>query len=113
MTPVGNGTGASTTGAGATMPTSIASTSSDATTTPSMGASSVTSTRTSDQAAATMVSLQAASTGFYITPIVPTLPDNAVVGIWFGSNAVSVTLTGSTGGCVNGLGNSLFGQVRV
>ncbi|KAF8548403.1 hypothetical protein OG21DRAFT_1423132 [Imleria badia] len=40
----------------------------------------------------------------------PTLPNNAVVGIWFGSNAVSITLTGSTGGCVNGLGTSLFGQ---
>jgi hypothetical protein len=58
-----------------------------------------------------MVARQAASAGFYVPPIVPTLPNNAVVGIWFGSNAVSVTLTGSTGGCVNGLGDSLFGQV--
>ncbi|KAG9308108.1 hypothetical protein JVU11DRAFT_12540 [Chiua virens] len=51
-----------------------------------------------------------AATGFFIPPIVPTLPNNAVVGIWFGSNAAMLTLTGNTGGCVNGLGNSVFGQ---
>jgi hypothetical protein len=110
MTPVGNGTGASTTGAGTT-PTSTGSTSAGATTTPATDASSVaSSTIASSQATATMVARQAASAGFYVPPIVPTLPNNAVVGIWFGSNAVSVTLTGSTGGCVNGLGDSLFGQ---
>lgn len=58
-----------------------------------------------------MAARQAAGAGFYIPPIVPTLPNNAVVGIWFGSNAASLTLTGSTEGCVNGLGNSVFGQV--
>ncbi|KAE9381529.1 hypothetical protein N431DRAFT_539165 [Stipitochalara longipes BDJ] len=48
-------------------------------------------------------------TGF-ITPVVPTLPANAVVGIWFGSNALTITLTGTTQGCVNGDGGSIFGQ---
>jgi hypothetical protein len=46
----------------------------------------------------------------FIAPVVPTLPANAVVGIWFGSNANTITLTGSTNGCVNGLGGSVFGQ---
>lgn len=41
----------------------------------------------------------------FIAPVVPTLPANAVVGIWFGSNAATITLTGTTEGCVNGLGN--------
>jgi hypothetical protein len=46
----------------------------------------------------------------FITPVTPTLPANAVVGIWFGSNALTVTLAGDTNGCVNGDGNSIFGQ---
>lgn len=46
----------------------------------------------------------------FITPVVPTLPANAVVGIWFGSNALTITLTGTTQGCVNGDGGSIFGQ---
>jgi hypothetical protein len=46
----------------------------------------------------------------FITPVVPTLPANNVVGIWFGSNANTITLAGSTNGCVNGLGGSVFGQ---
>ena len=46
----------------------------------------------------------------FITPTVPTVPANAVVGIWFGSNALTITLTGSTNGCVNGAPNSIFGQ---
>lgn len=46
----------------------------------------------------------------FIAPVVPTLPANAVVGIWFGSNAMTVTLTGTTQTCVNGLGGSIFGQ---
>ena len=46
----------------------------------------------------------------FIAPVVPTLPANNVVGIWFGSNAATVKLVGSTNGCVNGLGDSLFGQ---
>ncbi|HEX8034677.1 MAG TPA: hypothetical protein VF510_12560, partial [Ktedonobacterales bacterium] len=44
---------------------------------------------------------------------VPTLPANAVVGIWFGSNATSLRLQGAgvkTGQCVDGLGGSNFGQ---
>ena len=113
MTPVANGTGASTTNADTT-PTSTGGTSAGTTTTPATDASSVASSTTaSAQATATMVARQAASPGFYVPPVVPTLPDNAVVGIWFGSNAASVTLTGNTGGCVNGLGNSIFGQVHL
>jgi hypothetical protein len=46
----------------------------------------------------------------FIAPVVPTIAANSVVGIWFGSNAATVTLTGTTQGCVNGLGNSVFGQ---
>ncbi|KAE9364410.1 hypothetical protein N431DRAFT_355180 [Stipitochalara longipes BDJ] len=46
----------------------------------------------------------------FITPVVPTLPDNAVVGIFFGSNAVTLTLTGDTATCVNGDANGVFGQ---
>jgi hypothetical protein len=62
--------------------------------------------------------------------VVPTLPANAVVGIWFGFNATNLTLQknaqtrghagrlnarmamqgGRNGNCVNGLGNSVFGQ---
>ncbi|HET9172219.1 MAG TPA: hypothetical protein VFN97_22520 [Actinospica sp.] len=48
-------------------------------------------------------------------PVVPTLPANAVVGIWFGFNATNLTLQDSggslaAGNCVNGLGTSVFGQ---
>lgn len=48
-------------------------------------------------------------------PVVPTLPANAVVGVWFGFNGTTLTLRGENGGaapaqCVNGLGNSPFGQ---
>jgi hypothetical protein len=48
-------------------------------------------------------------------PVVPTLPANAVVGIWFGFNATNLSLRDSGGSlaagkCVNGLGNSVFGQ---
>jgi len=48
-------------------------------------------------------------------PVVPTLPANAVVGIWFGFNATNLSLQDSGGSlaagkCVNGLGNSLFSQ---
>jgi hypothetical protein len=46
----------------------------------------------------------------FIPPVVPTLPPNAVVGLFFGSNAVTLTLTGDTNTCVNGDGNSIFGQ---
>jgi hypothetical protein len=48
-------------------------------------------------------------------PVVPTLPANAVVGIWFGFNGNTLTLRGRDGSlraadCVNGLGRSRFGQ---
>jgi hypothetical protein len=51
-----------------------------------------------------------------IAPTPPTLPTNAAVGIWFGSNAGDLTLQGATstalaaGNCVNGLGDSVMGQ---
>jgi hypothetical protein len=48
-------------------------------------------------------------------PILPTLPQGAIVGIWFGSNGNNLTLTGTDGSlkasnCVNGVNNSNFGQ---
>ncbi|MGH6657552.1 MAG: hypothetical protein ACRDVE_20395 [Actinocrinis sp.] len=49
-------------------------------------------------------------------PVVPTLPNGAVVGIWFGFNATNLTLQDSNGSvaagkCVNGMGNGdVFGQ---
>jgi hypothetical protein len=50
-----------------------------------------------------------------VKPVVPVLPKNAVVGIWFGYNGDILTLKDSSGGltggaCVNGLGSSLFTQ---
>jgi len=51
-----------------------------------------------------------------IAPKVPTLPANNVVGLWFGSNAGTLTLIDNGGSlkqgvCVNGLGNGdIFGQ---
>ncbi len=50
-----------------------------------------------------------------VVPVVPTLPDNGIVGIWFGSNGSTLTLQGSgqsvrDGRCVNGLDHSPFGQ---
>jgi hypothetical protein len=48
----------------------------------------------------------------FITPIPATVPAGATVGIWFGTNAGTLTLAGpGVGGCVNGLPNSVFGQV--
>jgi hypothetical protein len=51
-----------------------------------------------------------------IAPVVPTLPRQAVVGIWVGFNGNNLTLQGSQGSlqeghCVNGLPGSIFGQV--
>jgi hypothetical protein len=51
-----------------------------------------------------------------IDPVVPSLHDEDVVGIWFGSNTDSVTLTDTSGSllagrCVNGITGSIFGQV--
>lgn len=53
-----------------------------------------------------------------ITPTAPTLPTNSVVALWFGFNGATLTLandgtagTGLTkGNCVNGNGNTIFGQ---
>lgn len=44
-------------------------------------------------------------------PVPPTLPANAIVALWFGSNGDTLRLRGGRGGnCVNGLNNSVFGQ---
>jgi hypothetical protein len=50
-----------------------------------------------------------------VVPVVPTIPTDAVVGIWFGYNANDLTLHAAGSGvalahCVNGLGNSVFTQ---
>jgi len=49
-------------------------------------------------------------------PVVPKLPGRGIVGIWFGSNGNTLTLQGTgtslqDGHCVNGAGDSIFGQV--
>ena len=44
-----------------------------------------------------------------VDPLVPRLPADAVVGIWFGYNGTNLTLR-SAGHCVNGLGGSVFSQ---
>jgi len=51
-----------------------------------------------------------------IAPSAPTLPSGAVVAIWFGFNGATLRLHSPNGAfkanhCVNGLGESLFGQV--
>jgi hypothetical protein len=50
-----------------------------------------------------------------VAPVVPTLPTNAVVALWFGSNADTLTLKDTNGSlgqgkCVNGVDGSIFGQ---
>jgi hypothetical protein len=51
-----------------------------------------------------------------IMPTVPTLPADAVVGLWFGFNGTNLTLQGAQRNtlaqarCVNGLNGSVFGQ---
>lgn len=50
-----------------------------------------------------------------VAPVVPVLPQGAVVGIWFGSNGNTLTLQSSKGSlkdgrCVNGIPGSIFGQ---
>jgi hypothetical protein len=49
------------------------------------------------------------------TPVVPKLPVNAIVALWFGSNGNTLTLQGMNGSlfqgsCVNGVRGSIFGQ---
>src|SRR5260221_9959001 len=51
-----------------------------------------------------------------IPPVVPGLPARGVVAIWFGANSNTLTLQSMNHGlrnghCVNGTGNSVFGQV--
>ncbi|KAF9549345.1 hypothetical protein EC957_004259 [Mortierella hygrophila] len=47
-----------------------------------------------------------------IAPVVPKLPTNFIVGLWFGANSNSVTLTGDIKDCVNGLSSTdIFSQV--
>jgi hypothetical protein len=41
-------------------------------------------------------------------PVLPKLPANAVVGIWFGFNGTTLTLTTHTAGCVSGFGQVSF-----
>lgn len=48
-------------------------------------------------------------------PVVPQLPANAIVALWFGSNGNSLTLQDTNGSlkqgrCVNGVNGSIFGQ---
>src|SRR6266705_5099353 len=50
-----------------------------------------------------------------LLPVVPVLPQGAVVSIWFGSNGNTLTLQGTDnsleeGNCVNGVNDSIFGQ---
>src|SRR5881227_318045 len=50
-----------------------------------------------------------------VKPVVPALPQGAVVGLWFGSNGNTLTLRDSNGSlqqglCVNGVDGSIFGQ---
>ena len=50
-----------------------------------------------------------------VNPVVPRLPRNAVVALWFGFNGNNLTLQSShnslqDGHCVNGVKNSIFGQ---
>lgn len=50
-----------------------------------------------------------------VPPVVPNLPANAVVALWFGYNGDNLTLKSQNHGitdgkCVNGLGSSVFGQ---
>jgi hypothetical protein len=50
-----------------------------------------------------------------VAPVVPTLPNGGIVGIWFGSNGNTLTLQDTNnslqdGNCVNGVADSIFGQ---
>jgi len=47
----------------------------------------------------------------FIAPVTPTVPAGSTVGIWFGSNAMTLTLDGpGAAQCVNGFQGSIFGQ---
>ncbi len=50
-----------------------------------------------------------------VAPVVPTIPQGAIVALWFGFNGNNLTLQGTgaslhNGNCVNGVNNSIFGQ---
>lgn len=50
-----------------------------------------------------------------VAPVIPQIPSNAVVALWFGFNGANLTLRAShnslqEGHCVNGAENSIFGQ---
>jgi hypothetical protein len=51
-----------------------------------------------------------------IDPVIPELPDNAIVALWFGFNGDQLTQEGASPGvleqnnCVNGISGSIFGQ---
>jgi hypothetical protein len=54
-------------------------------------------------------------TGPAVPPVVPTLPANAIVGLWFGYNGDTLTLQADSGvldaaNCVNGVASGNFGQ---
>lgn len=59
---------------------------------------------------------QNSSPAFGAAPIPPTLPDNAIVALWFGFNGNSLVQQGASAGvleangCVNGLPDNVFGQ---
>jgi hypothetical protein len=50
----------------------------------------------------------------FIPPVTPTLPANAVVGLWFDTNGLTLTLAGDTTTCINGINangiESIFGR---
>lgn len=46
----------------------------------------------------------------FVKPVPATVPAGSTTACWFGSNGNTLTLTGDSGGCVNGLGGSIFGQ---
>ena len=48
-----------------------------------------------------------------VPPIMPTLPPDSVVGIWFGFQRDTLTLDGATSGYVNVQRDSLFGQFEI
>jgi hypothetical protein len=55
------------------------------------------------------------NTGPAVPPVVPSLPANAIVGIWFGYNGGTLTLQAAPGvlsgaSCVNGVASGNFGQ---
>ncbi len=46
-----------------------------------------------------------------VAPVVPTVPQGAVIAVWFGFNGTNLTLHGGDNGrCVNGINGSIFGQ---